>query len=436
NDPCPCGSGRKYKQCCLREEREHRSPARWTGSVVKVLDWLQQRHRRSLERARHEFYASLDEERSGRLLQLPEEILSMVDGNSIEWLIAEGEIEVHGERRLAMDLVLGPGGPLLAVEERQWLEGLARHPMQVYEVQEAIPGEGVWVKNVATAKARRVWVRERSASQSLVRWDVLGARLVPVGEEWQISGAIYLIPRDALPGLRAALRVAARAGDNPSRPIIAAWLGHLTEPPPPLPKFVDSSSGDPILMVTDHYDVTSWDELAACLGGQPDVDGNQEKGWVWLEDTPEGRFQRSRLALNPGRENRLEAFARSLRRAEEGAAWLRQVAGDTLVYRTREIVDPTSALLQQRPPSTANQPAPIPLPPEIHRELYRQWPEQPIPALGNLTPREAIRTRSGRQQVVELLKDYEIHEQRSAREQGLEPASFRFLWDELGLSPP
>jgi hypothetical protein len=26
NDPCPCGSGRKYKHCCLRKEVEARSP--------------------------------------------------------------------------------------------------------------------------------------------------------------------------------------------------------------------------------------------------------------------------------------------------------------------------------------------------------------------------------------------------------------------------
>ena len=24
NDPCPCGSGRKYKQCCLRKQRAAR----------------------------------------------------------------------------------------------------------------------------------------------------------------------------------------------------------------------------------------------------------------------------------------------------------------------------------------------------------------------------------------------------------------------------
>ena len=26
NDPCPCGSGRKYKHCCLRKDVENRSP--------------------------------------------------------------------------------------------------------------------------------------------------------------------------------------------------------------------------------------------------------------------------------------------------------------------------------------------------------------------------------------------------------------------------
>jgi tetratricopeptide (TPR) repeat protein len=53
NDPCPCGSGKKYKQCCLRkeEEAEHEalaalSQAQKNGSVgsysdlVKTVDQL------------------------------------------------------------------------------------------------------------------------------------------------------------------------------------------------------------------------------------------------------------------------------------------------------------------------------------------------------------------------------------------------------------
>jgi hypothetical protein len=33
NDPCPCGSGKKYKQCCMKRDNESRSP-RPTPSIT------------------------------------------------------------------------------------------------------------------------------------------------------------------------------------------------------------------------------------------------------------------------------------------------------------------------------------------------------------------------------------------------------------------
>ena len=48
NDPCPCGSGRKYKHCCGRaaatsddDQKEH------AGAVERGLDWLARRHRKA-----------------------------------------------------------------------------------------------------------------------------------------------------------------------------------------------------------------------------------------------------------------------------------------------------------------------------------------------------------------------------------------------------
>jgi hypothetical protein len=35
NDPCPCGSGKKYKQCCMSKEHEGRSP-RTTASITDL----------------------------------------------------------------------------------------------------------------------------------------------------------------------------------------------------------------------------------------------------------------------------------------------------------------------------------------------------------------------------------------------------------------
>ena len=434
NDPCPCGSGKKHKHCCLaREERGSESRA---DGVALAIDWLRQRHRKALTRALDDgFFGCLDDAQSTRLRQLPDDLLGMTYANANEWFVAEGEIELRGERRRAVDLVLGPGGPLFTVEVRQWLEGLAAHPLRLYEVQETLPGEGLWVKDVSAGRAPRQWVRERSASQSLLRWEILGARLVPVGEEWQLSGAVYPIPRAQLQGLRTGMRVAARAGGRSSAPIIATWLWLLTAPPAPLPELRDAGSGDALLLVTDHYEVTDWEELAAALARQPDVEGSRERGWGWLEGDAEQPFRRSKLAINPGKTaDRVEVFARTRRMAEQGKAWLQQVAGHALVHRARELTAPVAAL-RQPPPAAVARPAPIQLPPEIHEELYRHWADQPVPALGGLSPRQAIRTPGGRREVVDLLKEHELQDQHSAREQGLEPASWRFLWEQLGLSP-
>ena len=68
------------------------------------------------------------------------------------------------------------------------------------------------------------------------------------------------------------------------------------------------------------------------------------------------------------------------------------------------------------------------LPPEVEHRLVREmkekmyatWPDEPVPALGGLTPREAARKPSGRHRLDILLKGFE------ATEAGGEPAGRRF----------
>ena len=40
NAPCPCGSGRKYKHCCLLEEERLARQARYDSRVgLSISDW-------------------------------------------------------------------------------------------------------------------------------------------------------------------------------------------------------------------------------------------------------------------------------------------------------------------------------------------------------------------------------------------------------------
>jgi hypothetical protein len=64
---------------------------------------------------------------------------------------------------------------------------------------------------------------------------------------------------------------------------------------------------------------------------------------------------------------------------------------------------------------------------------YRDTLDQPVPALGGKTPRQAVCTAAGRKKVVEWL---ELIENRSVGhpDASLSDYDFRWMWDELGIA--
>ena len=64
------------------------------------------------------------------------------------------------------------------------------------------------------------------------------------------------------------------------------------------------------------------------------------------------------------------------------------------------------------------------------RDYYARWLDEPIPALGNKTPRKAAKTKKGRAQVAELLKDIENG---TLKQAGGDAVDFSQLRRELGL---
>ena len=67
---------------------------------------------------------------------------------------------------------------------------------------------------------------------------------------------------------------------------------------------------------------------------------------------------------------------------------------------------------------------------------YRRTLDEPIPALGNKTPRQVAATKKGRHQVIEWLKQLENMEYRRAAQQGQEPYDMTWIWYELKIDLP
>lgn len=446
NAPCPCGSGKKYKKCCLREEDELAVRHREEGTAVShALDWLAQQYPQQVAEALEvEFFGAFEDIELERLNKVSPKLQEMVHINSYEWLINDAYIEVKGKRTPVRNLLLSTGGVLLDPAGRAWLQAMGESPLSLYEVRQVKPGEGMELADLLRPENTPVWVNERAASGSLVRLDIFGTRLIRRDGAFVMSGAAYPFARDKALACRDDILGEMKgvswdsdlAREIVSCHLIDRWLDGLIAKRP-LVRIVDTSTGEPLMLATDHYRVRDWQTLEALLAAQPDVEGTRKEGWVRF--TPlAGDMQRSRAALNPKGNDTLEVFCRTLKFADEARHWLEKLAGNVLSYQIREIVDPRSEKARKSAPSAAPQAA---IPPEIASQLihdylskyYTNWDEEVIPALDNKTPRQAIKTKKGRQAVIDLLKSYENGEARRVREQGGEPFDFGFLRERLGL---
>jgi uncharacterized protein YchJ len=90
NAPCPCGSGKKYKQCCLAKEQELANTAKpYAGAVERAVDWLMSKHRHAVMDSINEMLSDrLSPEEQKTLHSLDAETWHGIQLNATEWLIA------------------------------------------------------------------------------------------------------------------------------------------------------------------------------------------------------------------------------------------------------------------------------------------------------------------------------------------------------------
>jgi len=159
--------------------------------------------------------------------------------------------------------------------------------------------------------------------------------------------------------------------------------------------------------------LTSWDDTGALLLGHLELRGK----WLVLE-------------------------VNSLARADHGKQMLQQLLGKLVGASVSETQSVESALEEHRgrKRSSAREAAP-PLPADeaarVMREFldrhYRHVIDEPLPAIGDISPREAVGTPEGRAKVIGWLKYLENGESRRAQGERTQPYDFTWMWGELGV---
>jgi hypothetical protein len=448
NDPCPCGSGKKYKQCCLKSENIQRDSDR-SEAVPKAIQWLFTKYGQIAREALHEgFFGGLDEDEYAMLEGLPGDSYEGIMINAMEWFLAEGIITLKGQDHRVADLLLGRGAPLFSAEQRQWLELLTTMPLRLYEIVEVIPGESMTLRDMLLPERPPVVIREKSGSRQANRYDLMAARVLPVENHFELSGAVYAFPRNRSEDLLAELRDelegvepdSSLAKEITSVIIPDQWL-QLFVNAFEMPQLIDHVTGEPLLFVTDHYRVLDWDALDQALSGNADIEGSREEGWNRFFEWEDG-LTRSSISIDVGkRPDRIKVSYRTQKYADEGRPWFEAVVGTAVAFVSREISDPKGMLANLQPNEGKATSVPETLPPEILTEfiekrihqLYADWADKPLPVLDDRTPREAMQTPEGLEQVKFLLHTYEHGEAQQAKDQNRAPVSYEFLWQSLGI---
>lgn len=445
NNPCPCGSGRKYKRCCLADQKRATRDARFDDAVGRrIQDW-------SAEVAGDEISAALEE------FVGSDRTMSDSDAQIFAtWFNNDRELSGGGtpaERYAAR--------PDLRADEREAASRIAAATLGLHRVLAVEPGHWIVLEDIVRGTEARV--RSANVSRDAVRWDILLGRVM-AGEVPSLWGPVRFFEPHDEPELLAELRRLAGTDDDGADPSVAFRDGALE-----LMRFKPSSwsvtpsfftpEGDPLA----HGRATWRVSEPAVARDRLRVFGNllpDEPPEIEITVCRDRLLTKDRLALPQGAlvieaerfDDRdsipiarlwLEGVELCVEAMSEERLDLAIEAVDADFGDIAELVERDVTPIEERLEEHCGSGADVA--DETHGSLnpaqeqhllgsfmtdrMRRWLDEPLPALDGETPREAV-AGERRDEVVRLVRGLENHADR-ARRRGEPAAEVSWLRTEL-----
>ena len=340
NDPCPCGSGRKYKRCCGSTLLEEAPAPDFSALLEQVVQFDRMTDVSDPSNAVVIAYFG---EPDGRL-EDDNELAAFVEWKLLDFRDALG--------RTAVERFLDWRAEDLDAPTKSLLEALVASQLRLYEIRAVRPGEGLTLFDLLDG--RTIEVRERLGSRSVERWDLLAARTFPSRGATLLAGGILALGAARKEELLAALsteldRIRHERPGLPEAELHALAAGvfqrhraALREQP--LPQLM-TSDGEEMVFCTARYTVRDAAEVRRRLAAsrQFDPDGRGRE-FVWI-GTRNGGPVLGHLKLTP---QKLRLDCNSRERLERGRKLLAKLLGDLVWHRGDAFESVAEKLLRER----------------------------------------------------------------------------------------
>lgn len=457
NDPCPCGSGKKYKKCCLLREAESADDADPLGVELEDAPGSADPELEAWKQA------DLDLIRRGmeRIARSNPNLGRLVEdywGAEARQRWRNGELSAEEEqqffcwlwldrRRSANDKTfaerLAAEGSL-PERQRQILASLLASHMSVYQVVRVEPSVGVELENVL--EGGTIFVHDLRLSLSAEKWALTFGRTYTAGPYHFLTNAAYAFPPRNKEFIVAYLtrklnQSRSRRGEGgwkellKSRADVFADLTvELLRPARQLPELANSD-GDPLALCKVEYRLSDAQQFVSELRSHPELQQETDRQdeiqrFLWFRCQPDGDLHLGNVTVT-GDELVFECNSRE--RLARGIEILRACGELELVREDiksgGEIWDHVRKQAESRDSAARDAEAPPEAQAFLREHLnrhYEKWVDESLPALGGQTPRQAAKTPAGRKKLTDLLRTMEFGDRHLSDESAL-----KYDWNQL-----
>jgi len=473
NDPCPCGSGKKYKRCCLaKADVESADDLAWRR-LRRVLD----EHRSTLFRFTQRAYgASVLDEARRAFAGDAESAFDLDDARAtlcVPWIFhfwspsasrtAVTDASLHGVPPTAAFLARTRHVDVLF---KEYLQSCLTSALSVFEIVEVRPQRGFMLRDLMVGDTHDV--SERSGTETMRRGDLIVGQLATAGGVTMLeaSQGFVIPPIWKLEVLAWRQRIFPRG-----KPVTTDRLRARHEDVVALYREIErrifnpdvpelrNTDGDVISLRTVVFDISSAQEafdalrhlaLAdddAALRREAEYDGDgalKHVRFAWLKEGPghAAGMDSTVLGWLSIRSGRLTVEVNSEAREAQIRTIVAEALGERARYRMTEVLSVEQEMARESTRAgrtgESDEAAALAALPEVKRAVdamlakhYESWVNERLPALGGRTPLQAVADADGREAVAALVAQLERDGERMRPP--LDPTIVQRMRERLGL---
>lgn len=474
NDPCPCGSGKKYKHCCLQAQTTPQTEDFLWHQIRRAIEGLPEKLLRfsknhlgqdALLEAWEEFTLWSEEEFDPHTPH----IQLFMPWFFFNWYPDSSGIDENTrDERTTGQAFLDKHGKQLEPLLRRYIEQCCAVPFSFYDIVSVRPGDGFVLRDILTDE--ECYVTEHSGSAHAQPGQIVFGKLVKVDHVaiLEASAPIFFPPVEK----HSILRLRQEIYDEFSSlepDVLKDFNYEMLEIyhevydrlcNPAIPE-LRNTDGDPMIFQKLIYDIKSPQAAFAALK-QLSINSTDDElledarfnaagdlhsiEFSWLkkgnakhkswDNTVLGhiRIKGRQLAADVNSDQRAQQFHRLIEELLPEARYKTSVIESPQAMLAQAEDDDESTQTRQRRKELEelnNRPEIQAQITEFLREHYRQWPQEKLPALNGKTPLQAIKTKDGREMVEALVRDFELRNQQTTSP--IAPTIFTELRERLGL---